>query len=319
MRYIISLPGNTENIHHMKRSLLRYIKLLVLLAPALSATAQQQAVYTQFMDNMTPLNSAYSLLDPTASVSTLVREQYVGIQGAPNTFILNGNLPIESISNASAGLVVYDDNFAVEHQFLVNAYFSKGVQLSDKNYLGVSLDAGVRNYTADYAGLAPGDPVFADDIRETMVNIGFGVMFYGDNYYFGASVPQLTFRDLGDASLLENNYFRNHYYFSGGYLAHMENNIDIKPAVMVSYVRGVPVAADFSSTFYFANALGVGFDVRTTAEMAFIISYNVHDFHIGYSYQFGTSDINPGGVNNATHEVTLSYRWGKNAAKPKLL
>jgi type IX secretion system PorP/SprF family membrane protein len=308
----------------MKRFLQRY-KYLSITAPATlllllnTASAQQQAVYTQFMDNLTPLNSAAALLDPVSSVSTLVREQYVGIQGAPNTFILNGNMPLESI-NGAVGLVINNDNFAVEHQFLVNVYFSKGIQLTEKNYLSVSLDAGVRNYVADYAGLAPGDPVFTDDIHETMPNIGFGVMLYSsDHYYLGVSVPQLTFRELGDASLLENNYFRNHYYFSGGYLADMADNIRIKPAVLVSYVRGVPVAADFSATFYFADALGVGFDMRTTAEAAFLVSFNVKGFHIGYSYQFGTSDINPGGVNNATHEVSLSYRFGRNSDKAKLL
>jgi type IX secretion system PorP/SprF family membrane protein len=309
----------------MKRFLQRYTNIrtatatvFLILLTAITVSAQQQAVYTQFMENLTPLNSAAALLDPVGSVSTLVREQYVGIQGAPNTFILNGNMPIESI-NGAAGLVIYNDNFAVEHQFLVNAYFAKGVQLSPTNYLSVSLDAGIRNYVADYAGLAPGDPVFADDIRQTMANIGFGVMLYGPNYYLGASVPQLTFQSLGDASLLDNNYFRNHYYFAGAYLAELENNIKIKPAILVSYVRGVPIAADFSSTFYFTDVMGVGVDVRTTAEMAFILTFNVKGFKLGYSYQFGTSDINPGGVNNATHEVTLSYRFGKNADKPKLL
>jgi len=53
--------------------------------------------------------------------------------------------------------------------------------------------------------------------------------------------------------------------------------------------------------------------------MAAILSYNLDQFHIGYSYQFGTSDVNLGVANNATHEVTLSYHFGKNIGKPKLL
>jgi len=290
----------------------------LLVFAAITAKAQQSASYTQFMDNLTPLNSAYSLIDPVASVSTLVREQYVGIQGAPNTFIFNGNLPIESI-NSTAGLVINNDNFAVEHQLLANLYFSKAVQVSTNAYLGVSLDAGIRNYVADYAGLAPGDPVFTDDIRETKANVGFGVLLFSDKYYFGVSVPQLTFRDLGDGSLLSNDYFRNHYYISGGFYADLDDGISVKPAVLVSYVRGVPTIADISATFYAKRILGLGFDVRTNGEMAAILSYNLDQFHIGYSYQFGTSDVNLGVANNATHEVTLSYRFGKNIGKPKLL
>jgi len=279
---------------------------------------QQSASYTQYMDNLTPLNPAYSLLDKAGSVNTLVRSQYVGIQGAPNTFIFNGNLPIESI-NGAAGLIVDNDNFAVEHQIAVNAYFGKAVQLTDKNYLSVALDLGFRNYVADYSGLAPNDPVFFNDVRETKANIGFGIMYFSDEYYFGVSVPQLTFRDLGNGSLLDNNYFRNNYYFSAGVIENLNDDMKIKPAVLVSYVRGVPLIADISTTLYFKSAFGIGVNYRTNNEMAAIVSYNINSFHIGYSYQFGLTTNNIGGISNATHEVTLSYRFGKASGTTKLL
>src|ERR1700744_6814814 len=244
---------------------------LILVMMMTNAKAQQSASYTQYMDNLTPLNSAYSLLDKAASVNTLLREQYVGINGAPNTFIFNGNLPIENI-NGAAGLIINNDNFAIEHQTEVNVYFAKSVQLAQNNYLAVSLNGGFRNYIADYAGLAPGDPSFADDIRETKPSVGFGVLYYTDKYYFGVSVPQLTFRDLGVGSILENDYFRNHYYFSGAGLFNFSgdgsSDIQIKPAALVSYVRGVPLIADISGTFYFKHALGLGVNYRTNNEMA---------------------------------------------------
>jgi len=285
------------------------------------ASAQQSAAsYTQYMDNLTPLNSAYSLLDKAASVNLLGRTQYVGIQGAPNTFIFDGNVPIENIDGA-AGLIINNDNFAIEHQTEVNAYFSKAVQLSADHYLAVSLDAGFRNYIADYSGLAPGDPAFANDVRETKASVGFGVLYYTDTYYFGVSVPQLTLRDLGSGSILDNNYFRNHYYFSGAFIGNLEDNgdIKIKPAALVSYSRGVPLIADMSATIYFKSILGLGVNYRTNGEMAGILSYNFGAFHIGYSYQFGTTSDDLGGLSNATHEITLGYRFGKGSLTPKLL
>jgi type IX secretion system PorP/SprF family membrane protein len=291
---------------------------VVMLMAISEANAQQSASYTQYMDNLTPLNPAYSLIDKAGSINTLVREQYVGIKGAPNTFILNANVPIESIDGA-AGIVINNDNFAVEHQFLVNGYFAKAVQVTEGNYLGVALNFGVRNYNADYSGLAPGDPVFFNDIRETKANIGFGVMYFSEDYYFGVSVPQLTFRNLGNGSLLDNNYFRNNYYFSAGYLGEIDEQTKFKPAVLVSYVRGVPVTADISTTLYFLNEFGVGLNYRTNNEVALIMSFSVNSFHLGYSYQFGTSYSNIPDVSSGTHEVTLSYRFGRNAVKPKLL
>ena len=295
------------------------IILYLLIITSIRVEAQQGASYTQYMDNLTPLNSAYSLLDKAASVNTLFRTQYVGIQGAPNTSIFNGNLPLPNISSA-AGLIINNDNFAVEHQTEFNAYFAKSVQLGENSFLGVSLNAGVRSYIADYAGLAPGDPVFTDDIRETKASVGFGVLYFTDKFYIGLSVPQLTFRDLGDGSILNNNYFRNHYYFSAAYLLSLNgdnNDIQMKPATLVSYVRGVPMIADFSTTVYFKNAFGIGVNYRTNAEMAAIVSYNISNFHIGYSYQFGTTSNNLSEFSNATHEITLGYRFGKEASTPK--
>src|SRR3984885_12975057 len=141
------------------------LTVLMVLATAKSMAQTPAFTYTQFMDNLTPLNPAYSLLDKAASVSTLARKQWVGIDGAPTTYLLNGNLPLEDI-NAAAGLIVFNDNFAVEHQTEVNAYFAKAIQLGETDFLAVSLNAGIRNYTAYYSQLDSNDPEFRNDVRE---------------------------------------------------------------------------------------------------------------------------------------------------------
>jgi type IX secretion system PorP/SprF family membrane protein len=281
--------------------------------------AQQQSFsYTQYMDNLTPLNPAYSLLDKAGSINALARKQWVGVDGAPTTFMINGNFPIESIKGA-AGLVVLNDKFAIEHQTEFNAYFAKAIQLSSSDFLGVSINGGLRNYVANYSSLDASDPVFRDDIRETKPNIGFGVMYYTNWYYLGISAPELTIKSLGTASIQNKNNFRNHYYFSAALITDVNDEIKFKPATLLSYARGVPFLADISGTFYMKETLGLGLNYRTNKEMAGIITLNVSSFHIGYSYQFGTSSDNLGNFNNATHEVTLSYRFGKGANNPKLL
>ena len=278
----------------------------------------QQFSYTQYMDNLTPLNPAYSLLDKAGSLNMLGRKEWVGVDGAPTTFLFNGNVPIPTI-NAAAGLIVMNDQFAIERQTEVNAFFAKSIQLGQQSYLGVSLNAGVRNYVANYSQLAANDPVFATDVRQTKPNVGFGVMYYTDWYYLGVSVPELTFTSLGTASIQNNNNFINHYYFSGALITTIDEDIKFKPATLFSYASGVPLVADFSGTFYLKETLGLGINYRTNNEMAGIITINVSSFHVGYSYQFGTTSNNLGGANIPTHEVTLSYRFGKTSGNAKLL
>jgi len=293
--------------------------LLMLLLLGTKAEAQtQQFSFTQYMDNLTPLNPAYSLLDQAGSVNTMARKQWVGIDGAPTTFMINANLPISSISGA-AGLIVMNDQFAIEHQTEANLYFAKAIQLGQNGYLGVSLNAGIRNYVANYSQLDASDPAFANDVRETKPNIGFGVIYFSDWYYVGVSAPELTITSLGTASVQNNNNFKNHYYFSGALITDIGEDFKVKPSLLFSYAKGVPLITDFSGILYIKETLGIGASYRLNQEAAGILTLNLDAFHIGYSYQFGTSSNNLGGFNMATHEVTLGYRFGKGIGKRKLL
>ncbi len=292
---------------------------LILLLTAFSKVFAQQQIYSysQYADNLTPVNPAYSLLDKAGSVSVLGRKQFIGIDGAPSSLMLNANFPIESI-NGAAGFYVLNDQAAVEHQIEFNAFFAKGVQLTQNDYLSVSLNLGVRNYVGNYSQLDASDPQFMNDVRETKPNIGFGVMLYSTDYYLGLSVPEFTIRSLGTASEQQANYLRTHYYFMGAYLADLSDDFKFKPATLVSYVNGSPVLANVSGTIYVKDQLGVGLNYRTDKKAAAMISVIGNAFRVGYSYQFGTSSNNLGGVNITTHEVSISYRFG-NITGNKLL
>lgn len=283
------------------------------------AQAQTQAfTFTQYMNNMTPLNPAYSVMDDAGSVNMMGRKQWTGIDGSPTSFLINGNIPLQSI-NASAGLFVMNDNFAIEHQTEANAYFAKSIQLAENNYLAVSINAGIRNYVANYSQLDASDPTFANDVRETKPNIGFGVMYYSDWYYVGVSAPELTFNSLGTASIQSNNNFRSHYYFTGALLTPVGDDFKFKPSILMSYAKGVPLITDFAGLFYMKETLGLGASYRTNEEASAILTLELEQFHIGYSYQFGTSSNNLGGFRMATHEIALTYRFGKGSNKPRLL
>lgn len=304
----------------VKTSKAAYLVILLLLSlSTLTSKAQQQSFsFTQYMDNLTPLNPAYSLIDNVASVNSMARKQWVGIDGAPTTLLVNANLPFQSIF-ASAGIVALNDVFAIEHETEVNAYFAKAIQVGENHYLAVSLNAGFRNYVANYSSLDSDDPTFRNDIRQTRPNVGFGVLYFSDWYYVGFSLPELTINSLGTASIQGNSNFRNHYYASGACLFNIDEDIKFKPATLLSIANGVPFTADISGTFYLKDEVGLGVNYRTNKEAAGIITVNLNGFHVGYSYQFGTSSSNLGGFNVATHEVTLGYRFGKGSGIAKVL
>jgi type IX secretion system PorP/SprF family membrane protein len=283
--------------------------LLVLTATV--ARAQQPFNYTQYMDNLTPLNPAFSLTQPGGSVNTMVRKQWVGVAGSPTSYLLNADVPLENI-NSKLGIIASNDELAVEHLTEVNAFFAKAIKLGATSSLAVSLNVGFDNYQANYSEAQTGsDPAFANNIHSIQPNVGFGVMLYSDKYYLGLSVPELNVRNLGTASQQNTVDFRNHYYFAAGLTTKLNDDYELKYAGLAAFSSGIPAVADVSAIFNIRRTVGFGFDYRTDNEIAGIISINVDQFHLGYSYQVGTTSANIGGIGNATNEVTLGFRFGK--------
>src|ERR1700744_407676 len=177
---------NIEEVNHLKKAIVAALFLVM----AMHVNAQQSLIkYTQFADNLTPFNQAYSVLDKAGSVSSLVSRQFVEIQnGAPTALMVNANVPFESI-NSSGGLVIKDNSEGPETLTEINAFFAKSVQLTADQFLAVSLNAGARKYV--FQDPDPTDPEF-QDVRQTSPNVGFGIMLYTDTYYLGLSAPELT-------------------------------------------------------------------------------------------------------------------------------
>jgi type IX secretion system PorP/SprF family membrane protein len=293
-------------VYNLKKTLVCFLLVFAFMA----VKAQQSFNYTQYMDNLTPLNPAFSLTQAGGSINTLGRKQWVGVQGSPTSYLLNADAPVESI-NGKMGIIASNDALAIEHLTEVNAFFAKSIKLNATNSLAVSLNAGFRNYVAKYSEVDSADPVFANDVRETTPNIGFGVMLYSDKYYIGLSVPELNVRNLGNASVQDNTNFRNHYYFAAGLTSPISNDYEIRYAGLAAFSSGVTTVGDISALLNIKHTLGIGADYRTTNEVAGIVSINVDQFHLGYSYQFGTTSSNIGGIGNATNEVTVGFRFGK--------
>lgn len=294
--------------------------LVILVLTYHTSEAQQTASFTQYQNNLVPFNTAYSLLDKAGAVNLNGRRQWAGIEGAPSTLQINGSLPVESI-NGAAGLSVTYDKFNIERLTEVSAFFAKAVQLSETNFFAASFNAGIRNYVAAYSEVDPNDVSFSTDIRETVDTVGLGLMFYSpEKYYVGASLPRLSLRSLGTASIEEQRNYNNTYYFSGAYLFTLNTDIKLKPATLVTYSRSYDTQADISATVYLKDKFGIGINYRTTDEVSGILSLSLNNnIRFGYSYQTGIGNQNIGRISNGSHEVSVGFRFGKTNLLPKLL
>ena len=275
-----------------------------------TVNGQQTFSYTQYMNDLTPINPASTLVEGVGSFNMLARKQWAGIPGAPTTLFFDGNLPIKS-TNGAAGVLFENSKFGPENLTELNAFYAQSVRIGWEQYLALSLNVGFRSYRANYTELDPNDKALGPDINQSKPNLGFSIMYYSKSAYIGLSLPELTIRNLGKASVQDNNYFRNNYFITAGIAQEISDGIKIKPATLISYTRGLPIIADVSAIALFNDVFGVGLNYRTNNEAALIVTTDFLLFHVGYSYQFGVSGSTIGGYTNATQEITIGYRLGR--------
>jgi len=274
------------------------------------ALAQQPLTHTQHGKLRTVINPAASLIHLDGEVSVIGRRQWVGIEGAPTVFWGSGHIGFDGIG-ATAGLNIRHESLAVEKLTEASAYFAKSVRISESEYVGLSLNAGFSYLDGRFSQLDPMDPAFREDVRETDALVGFGVMLYRpERYYVGLSLPRLMLGNLGLTG--DSRYqFTNIYHLTAGALFHLGTDFQFRPSLLVTYAESLRPQAEASAMFFVKEVFGIGANVRTYGEIAGMAQFNFSGFGLGYSYQFnpGNQPLNQR-INNTTHEIGLSYRFG---------
>src|SRR5690606_19820692 len=183
--------------------------------------AQQAMTHTQHGELRTVVNPAASLLHQQGEVSMIGRRQWVGVEGAPTVFWGSGHIGFESLG-ATAGINIRHEGLAVEKLTEASAFFAKSVRISETEYVGVSLNAGVSYLDGRFSQLDPADPAFREDVKETDALVGFGVVLYRpEKYYVGLSLPRLMLGNLGAGGGDSRYKFTNFYHLTAGALFDM--------------------------------------------------------------------------------------------------
>ncbi|GAB1463211.1 PorP/SprF family type IX secretion system membrane protein [Pedobacter sp.] len=278
----------------------------------LKVNAQQTTNYSQYGSVVTPINTAGSFLTKEAQINVIGRYQWVDLEGAPTAYRLAASMPLGK-SDMRIGLNVKHENVGVEKLGEALAFVGKEVRLADKDYLALSVGAGVSYYNGNFSQLSSTDPMFNNDLRETEGMLSASLMYYRpDKFYAGISLPRLTFSKIGIGSTSLNYDVSTLYHFTAGAIFPLGADFDLKPATLISYAKNVDLQGDLSALIYLKKAFGLGANVRTEGEMAALASLFIKNLNIGLGYQFATSNSALSRTfNNNTYEFSLTYRFGK--------
>lgn len=288
----------------MKKPLLA----LLLLTLYVSATAQQDPIYAQYMLNPIVINPAYAGLTNNLTVTGSYRIQWVGVEGQPNTFNLNGSSSLLQ-NKAGIGFTFSHDKIGNTKNTEVNASFAYKLELGHDRILSFGMQAGLINYQIDNAQLNvydAGDEVFMNNERGTTLNVGAGVILQGSDFLIGLSVPRMlpaTFK-AGDS---EFELYNQHYYLFGAYVFYLNEQIKFKPTALVRAVKGAAASADLGANIIFNSIHTAGVFTRNFKTYGVLLQTLYREkFRFGYVFELPTNKSI--GTNFTTHEISLGIR-----------
>ena len=300
---------------------MKYIGYLTLLLLSYGSTcAQNDPHYTMFMYNKLLYNPGYAGSRDNLSVNAAYRNQWTGINGAPETYNISIDAPIGSymkpFRKVALGLSINKEKTGVESNTTMNAYYAYRIKL-EKSVLSFGLEAGAKLYSANYSALNPysaSDPNLNHDIKNALLpNFGPGVYISGSDFYGGVSIP----------NILENYYDKEEkklgntkarqvrgYYFSGGYIYAVNETIKVMPQLMARYIGTgnykLPVNCDINLSVLAYNRFLLGATYRTDKSLEAIVHVQAtKNINVGYAYDYVMSALS--GYTGGTHELVIGY------------
>jgi type IX secretion system PorP/SprF family membrane protein len=274
---------------------------------------QQLPQQTQYMFNQYAFNPAYAGANSNWESVMNSRYQWIGIVDAPRTVTLTAHGPLKN-QNMAVGGMVYNDIVGPTRRLGFQASYAYHIKLNRKINLSLAASMGFNQWLVDADKIAVNDsddPFFSNGlIKSFSPDAKFAFYLYDENWYFGASSPQLLHNRLKFQNVvgISDSYLANHFYVNGGYTFHLGSKFDLTPSILLKYVSAAPVKIDINVRATYNKVVWLGLGYRTKDAIVAMLGYNhKNNVQFGYSFDFSTSNLQA--YNVGSHELFFAIKF----------
>lgn len=308
----------------MKGKLLTVCILIMLLK---GSHAQQDPQYSQYLFNSLVINPSYAGYRGTLNLDVIYRNQWQGIEGAPQTqsFIIDGSFIRDKVGLA---LGVVNDKAGLRGKFLAYLNYAYKIKMGKERQLALGLAGGLAQYSyngnkATYEEMQMTDFI---DGRYTYIrpDARFGIHYSTNKLFIGFSATNL----MGNALAKDNQKTialneNPHLFLSGGYLFQINDFIKMKPSFLLKEDTKGPTSTDLSLNFLLEDKIWLGSSYRSNVNLfkkpnlintakgsgiVGILRFNIANWNIGYAYDYSISSLRSF---SASHEINVGVVLNK--------
>jgi len=277
--------------------------------------AQQEPHYAQYKYNMQVLNPAFVGSKSDLNASLLTRQQWMNVEGAPETTTFSVNTRLKS--GFGIGATVISDQIGLVDNTNLNLDVSYTVPTSQFGRLALGVKSGISFFNNDLAsGTTVDNEVYAST-SGNYGNLGFGMLYSSKDYYVGLSVQNLfksPVFELQDDIQTVKGLERGNYFLTGGTAINLSkfNDVVFYPSAMIKYTPTLPLSVDMNANFVYNSKFEAGISYRIQKSISAMVSVILNEkFRIGYAYENYMTGL---GKNLNTHEILLriDLKFGDN-------
>lgn len=275
-------------------------------------------MYSQYFFNNSIINPAQAGALGINELGVLVRTQWLGIDGAPQTISAYGNFILPKQLGLAVGL--YQDRVGVETNQHFQTDLSYHLRIIENWYLSGGLRLIASHYRADLSqvpNVDPNNPSFTTDFTSgLLINTGFGFLAYNGKTFIGLSTPKIFSRQVGETSSGDLDFQRNkslNLFAYAGTNINFSEDFVLTPSTVIRR-SDAPLQVDVNAIcgykiFDFGPLLRMNFVENNGLVDAFGFLIGVRfleeRLYFGYLYEYPLSDLRLSTVQ--THEISLRY------------
>lgn len=287
---------------------------------SINAFSQIEPKFSQYYYNLQNTNPAITSALESTEITGIIRSQWQGIEGAPESQLLSLGFPLNN-EKMGIGLTVINDIIGPSSYKSIEGNYSYSIRLNDQSHLAFGINIGASLLDVDFNKgnfENPGDAARKNISNRTYFRSGAGVLYYTQNWYLGFAVPNFFKQDFYDEEIANVIADKFQYNLHSSYLFNINNKLDFIPSVLATIVEGNPITLNTNANFMYNEKFNFGIGYRYDEALNASIGFKfLSNFHVGYSYDLSLGEF--GKYNNGSHEVILKYKFDVITYKPNVL
>jgi len=326
-------------MRHLKSILITLVLVLIFI-PGYS---QQVPMYSQYIMNGFLINPSFAGRDGYTTVNLTVREQWVGMAGAPSTYaasfqtrLLKNSYISKSTSvrkklvkptkggKVGLGGYIFSDNNGIMRRTGFQGTYAYHIPMGRTqgipNDLAFGLAVTGYQYFVNTNGLIyePNDPYINSYDRSVFItDFNFGASFTTSKYYAGFAMTNLLRGNLifGDTSRVDRSNELGHFFITGGMKFPINSDWTIEPSTFIksSDMFFKAIQMDLTARAYYKEDYWAGISYRTSDAIILMLGLKYDRFYFAYAFDYTLTDIRS--QTFGTHEISMAVKFGESARR----